>query len=63
MNEISWGLVKTLAKTAAKTALAGLSFVGDKVAEYSDDAKEYIEDLDKKDTSGRDARTEKRKNS
>jgi len=63
LNDLTLSVLGTVLKSTAKTALEGISFVGDKVAEYSDEAKEYLEELDKKDTSGREARAEKRKNS
>ena len=40
--------------------LEGVSYVGDKVAEGSDELQEWVENLDKKDISARESRNEKR---
>jgi len=53
-------LAKTAATTAATTVLEGVSYVGDKVAEGSDELQEWVENLDKKDISTRESRNEKR---
>lgn len=59
-NSVVGAMAKKLAKTAATTALEGVSYLGDKVAEYSDEAQEWVENLDKKDISAREERQRKR---
>jgi len=60
INDFTITALKKTAKIAATTLLEGVSYVLDKGAEYADEAKEYVQDLDKKDLSGRNARQEKR---
>jgi len=60
-STVLMSLGKKLAKTVATTTLEGISYASDKIAEYSDNAQEWVENLDKKDTSAREERQAKRK--
>lgn len=60
INDFTIAALKKTAKLAATTILEGVSYAFDKGAEYADEAKEYVDSLDKKDLSGRNSRKEKR---
>lgn len=60
LDSITGTMLKKTAKTVVTGVLSGVSNLLDKGAEFADEAVEYIETLDKKDTSGRDSRKEKR---
>ena len=62
IGPISEKLLKKTLKTVASTVLETASMVLDKGAELADDANEWVESLDKKDTTARDDRNKKRKN-
>jgi len=60
LNKITKAMLEQTLKTAATTACDIASTVLDKGAEYSDNAKKYIESLDSIDTTKRDTRNEDR---
>jgi len=60
LSKITTTMLKEGLKSAVTITLEVASAAMDKGAELADDAKEYIESLDAKDTTARDARNESR---